>query len=389
MKKVIYVLNSTYLLGGASKSFLLLLNGIAQCGMHPIVIVPDRNGLYSVLVQMGIEVIDITYRNNTYPHYNSLKDILLFLPRLFARRLVNWNAVRKLYAQFSNSEISLVHTNVSVIDIGFRLAQRLHVPHVYHIREYGDLDFHEIYYPTSVAFHAMWCKSSYSICITKHIQSHHGLTGDSKSVVIYNGIDVPPVDIDSLLKEDYFLFAGRIDESKGVHVLLEAYANYLQHSSLQRRLVIAGDPDKMAYLKKLQRFIKEYQIENKVKFLGGRKDIYELMQHAIAIVIPSRFEGFGRCMAEAMMNGCLVVAHNTAGLKEQFDNGVLVTGREIGLRYMTTSELSERLIQIDSMTNKDMKQYMADAYQTAYSLYTSQINVQSVYRFYNQIIAKG
>lgn len=383
---VVYILNSTYPFGGSFKSFMSMLEGLMEHEVNPIVVVPDEDGIYKVLQEKNIKTVVTCFRPNTYPHRSTLKDLIWFIPKLIARRIVNRRAVSYLVKTLQNKQIDLVHTNVSVIDIGLRLARKIGVSHVFHIREYGDLDFHEIYYPTFSAFHLILKEKSYSICITKHIQEHHGLVNNPKSIVVYNGIDVPTIDVTSLSKEGYFLFAGRIDASKGLHVLLKAYADYILHSSVKRQLLIAGDLDKIAYYDHLQQIIKEHNLSSQVKFLGGRKDIYQLMQRAAAIVIPSRFEGFGRCMAEAMMNGCLVIGHNTAGLKEQFDNGLDFSGREIGLRYMTVPELSMRLLQVDKMTNEEMQQYTMNAYATAHALYPSSVNVERIYQFYNQII---
>ena len=41
MLNVVYVLNSTYALGGASKSFVSMLSGLMERGVHPIVVLPD------------------------------------------------------------------------------------------------------------------------------------------------------------------------------------------------------------------------------------------------------------------------------------------------------------------------------------------------------------
>lgn len=45
------------------------------------------------------------------------------------------------------------------------------------------------------------------------------------------------------------------------------------------------------------------------------------MNRATALIVPSPFEAFGLITAEAMFNKCLVIGKDTAGTKEQFDNG--------------------------------------------------------------------
>lgn len=387
MLNVMYVVNSTYALGGASKSFVSMLDGLKDKGVHPIVVLPDREGLFQVLQSRGIECVVSCFRPSTYPHNRStLKDILLFLPKLAARLVVNRRTVACLEKVLKDRDVRLVHTNVSVVDVGFRFARRMGIPHVYHVREYADLDFHEIYFPCSRVFHRHLRRDSYSICITKNIQAHHGLAGNPASVVVYNGVAVPEVDIFSLEKDGYFLFAGRIDASKGLHVLLQAYAAYAAQSDAPRELWIAGESGNEAYYHRMRRQVEQAAWGARVKFLGGREDIFALMQRAAAIVIPSRFEGFGRCMAEAMMNGCLVVAHDTAGLKEQFDNGVEMTGKDIGLRYTTQEELLDCLKRVDAMTEAQSAEMRDNACKVARALYAPAVNVGRIYQFYNQIL---
>lgn len=387
MMNVVYVLNTTYLFGGSVRSFLSMLDGLQGKGVKPTVVVPDNGGVCQVLKERGIEVIPVCFRPNTYPHNRSTaKDILLFLPKLLARRVVNRRAVARLSRLLASRPIDLVHTNVSVLDVGLRLSRRLGVPHLFHVREYGFLDFRQIYYPWPGAFRALLRKASYSVCITKHIQECHGLAGNVRSRVIYNGIDVPEMEEPVKDREGYFLYAGCIDPSKGLHVLVEAFAGYAAHSARQRELWVAGDVADSGYYERIRAFVTKKGLERRVKFLGGRKDIFRLMQRAEAIVIPSRFEGFGRCMAEAMMNRCLVIAHDTAGLKEQFDNGREMTGREIGLRYKTTEELRACLEQVDSLPADGLEELRRRAYEVARALYTPEVNIDRVFRFYEEIM---
>ena len=68
---ILYILHSTYPLGGASKSFLTLIKGVQEQGHTPIVVTPDEEGVAITLRQMGVEVITIPFRTNTYPDLRS------------------------------------------------------------------------------------------------------------------------------------------------------------------------------------------------------------------------------------------------------------------------------------------------------------------------------
>lgn len=112
------------------------------------------------------------------------------------------------------------------------------------------------------------------------------------------------------------------------------------------------------------------------------------MQRAKAIIIPSRFEGFGRVMPEAMAVGCLTIARDTGGTHEQLENGLSVTGKEISLRFTTVNELTERLIQVDGMSKQTVEGYRNRAAQTVEVLYTNDSYGAQVLAFYTEILTK-
>lgn len=383
---IAYILNSTVSNGGATKSFMMMLRGVMNKGVTPFVIVPDTNGIYQDLVSLQIPVLPITFRTNSFPTVNSLKDIILFLPRLFARLIVNKRAIGKIVSFLSDKNIDIIHSNVSIITPGYQAARRLHLPHIFHIREYVDKDFNIHYIPSIHRLrNLLQSPSTYSICITKDIQRHHGLTESPKSRVIYNGIRPAAKDIPSFRKKGYLLYAGRIQSAKGITELLDSYLSYTKVTECPLPLYIAGGTVNKHFYASLLRFVESNHITHLVKFLGDRNDIELLMQEATAIVIPSRFEAFGRCMAEAMFNGCLVISKNTGGSKEQMDNGQQLEGGEIALRYNTSDELT-LLLESVTKQNDIYQPYINRAFHAVNSLYASEINAEKVYQFYEDIL---
>lgn len=383
--KILYLLNYTLPLGGATKSFLILLDRIIGKGFCPIVVVPNKDGIYELIKQKGINIICVPFRDATYPWTRNIRDLILFLPRLFGRIWLNWKAVKKLQKELENEEIDIIHSNVSVIDIGYRLSRQLHIPHIYHIREFGDLDFAMHYYPSKRHFQKLLNSTeSYSVCITKAIQRHHKQSSNPNSVVIYNGIHNA---IDSICdiekkKKRYFLFAGRIEPSKGVDDLLEAYSKY--HGTVP--LYLAGYYNVNSdYFKKIKAILANNDLSDRVHLLGGRDDIEELMRNALALIVPSHFEAFGRSMAEAMFNNCLVIGHDTEGTKEQFDNGRALIGKEIGLRYSSVEELTNRLMEAEVMESAHYKEYTHNALHTVNSLYSTEVFIENICHFYHRI----
>jgi glycosyltransferase involved in cell wall biosynthesis len=120
--------------------------------------------------------------------------------------------------------------------------------------------------------------------------------------------------------------SASIREDKGLLVAVDTVGN------LPERVVlwITGAIDDLAaqpFLSGLHRRIDELGIADRVKFIGRREDIFEMMQRADLILVPSLCEeGFGLVAAEAMLLERPVMVSNRGGLPE-------VVGHESGLTF--------------------------------------------------------
>lgn len=380
---VVYILSSAT--GGGFKSFMNLLEELMKKGVNPVVVLPEKNEIHEILSGMGVPTIIVTYRYDTYPPCATMKEKLYFLPKLIARRIVNYYAVVKVARILSESNVDMIHTNVSVIGIGHYIAERLKVPHVYHIREYGDLDFNYKYFPSKKNF-VKRLTSGYSICITKDIQKHFNQNTNAKSVVIYNGVQKRIEMVPDKPRGDYFLYMGDILPAKGTDILVKAYSEYVKMSQKPLPLYLAGRVAVKTYAEEIHEYIKHNHLEGSIFFLDKQKDVKKLIRGANAIVIPSINEGFGRCMPEAMFCGCLAIAHNTGGSKEQLDNARAITGRDVALHYDGPSELPRLLLQAEEMTDKERESYVRSAFEVVNQLYTNEKNSNDVLRFYESIL---
>ena len=385
---VLYIVNSTTPFGGATKSFLALLRYAVDNGVTPVVLLPDADGVYHLLKQMGIQTIVLKYSPDIYPKSRTLWQKALFLPLIAVRRIRHRNTVGKLLSFVRENKIDIIHSNTSVVSVGYDVAMRLGIPHVYHIREYADKDFDMKYFPSSKAFHAsLHNPMSYTICITTDVQRHHGLTGDCNSRVIYNGIsetDTTPV---FNRAGDYFLYAGRVEPCKGIKELVTAYKAYCEDTAVPLPLLIAGEVFSNGLRDDLESLLLSCdKARDNVKFLGPRKDVQALMRNARAIIIPSLYEAFGRCMPEAMLCGCLAIAHDTAGTKEQLDNGLKMHGENIALRYDTVQQLAEHLQNVSERPVDYYLDMKRRAYMTVKQMYDTQSYADSILSFYEQIM---
>ncbi|MQA88827.1 MAG: glycosyltransferase [Gemmatimonas sp.] len=125
---------------------------------------------------------------------------------------------------------------------------------------------------------------------------------------------------------DYLLYFGRLDwVHKGLDVLLRAMAAVIRTDPDVRLKVAGRGKDADRVLEAAQ----ELGIRDNVELVGAVDDgtRAELLAGAQAMLMPSRFEGFGMAAAEAMAAGVPLIASRAGSLPEVVDppeGGVLV-----------------------------------------------------------------
>lgn len=123
-------------------------------------------------------------------------------------------------------------------------------------------------------------------------------------------------------------FVGRLVESKGCGVLLQAFARLVERGELPSdcRLFMVGDGPERESLKQRAR---EAGLESRVVFTGhvSNAEARAVMRRARLLAAPSRHEAFGLVALEAMAEGTCVIASDTSGFTDFMkdgENGLLV-----------------------------------------------------------------
>ena len=129
--------------------------------------------------------------------------------------------------------------------------------------------------------------------------------------------DIREYDVRHIAKKDYFIFVGNIKAHKGLATLLKGY-EMAQQRGLTSKLLIVGSSEKFRTSdRELSSLLNKM---NNVEFTGWVDDykLCELIASAKALVLPSRYEGFGIPPMEALYLGTNAIISDIPVLKEVY-----------------------------------------------------------------------
>ena len=220
--------------------------------------------------------------------------------------------------------------------------------------------------------------------VKKRLCNDLGIT-ELKVRVVHNGIQLAPFDVptDSNLRgllvnghERPIVFTpARLHPQKGHTYLLEAAAQIPD-----ALFVLAGDgPDRDS----IKQLVRRLGLEARVRFLGQRQDIPQLLASCDLFVLPSLYEGLPISVLEAMAAGKPVIATATGGTDEAVVNGS--TG--ILVPPGNSTELAAAIRRL--LTDRGLAaQFGAAGRSRAKQMFSSDSMVCGVTRVYDELIKK-
>ena len=173
---------------------------------------------------------------------------------------------------------------------------------------------------------------------------------EEKIIRIYNpfniekirrGKDIIENESKKYLQENYIVAVSRLVEGKGREDLVEIYNELYKKEEIEEKLYILGEGPVSV---KLEKRIKELNLEDKIILIGQKKNPLPWMKNAKIFVHTSYGEGFGLVFIESMISGTPVIAYDCpTGPKDILGKnqyGVLV---KTGDREKFEDELSKLL----------------------------------------------
>ena len=277
MKIIQFIASRGY--GGAEKVFVDLCNElILRDGFEVEVILLLNNKISSLL------------NNKIKIHY--IKDRSRYNPFLYLqlKKIVNGNLIHTHSAK-ATEIIYFLSFFVDCLQIGTK-----------HNSRKGKV-FNRIKYVTAV-----------SKDVSKTIKN--------TSKVIYNGIKYLP--IKETVNNNCFTICsvGRLDKIKGFDILI----NELSLLDQDFILNIVGEGDEKEYLNSI---INEKGLEKKVKLLGFKTNIPQILADSDLIIMSSHSEGFSILMIESIFYGKVFISTNVSGCNEILTDKLLIDGFNI------------------------------------------------------------
>jgi len=384
--RVLYVLDEQ----GGGGSFHSLREMIRQLsrrhGVEPVLLASRESEHVSDLRDDGVPVVLAPYGSFMQSRPSAAWKVPVKYVGCAARYWVGAGmAPRKAEEGFDLGSVDLVHSNINRVDVGATIAARHGVPHVQHIREFGDSDFACWSYRRMPGKHVSDGADAV-ICISNAVRDHWVRTmglDPSKARVVYNGVDqsrfVPKAERgDGMVR---FVMVGNLIEAKGQLTAVRAFAALPPELRGKAALDLYGEGSE-DYMSRIRDLIDQSGLKGSVSLRGRTDDVPEVLSHYDVGIVGSRAEGFGRVTVEYLAAGLDVLATDAGANREILTDSQGEIGRFF--RYGDAEELS-RLMAEAIAADYNLEDYMRNTKRAGE--FTAQKNAEGVWQVYEDALA--
>jgi glycosyltransferase involved in cell wall biosynthesis len=316
--------------GGAERSLLETIDVLAERGVDCRVVVPERGYLSAELRRRGVPCHVIPY--TWWMGHDTTRW------KRYVKQFVNAIMERVLTVRLKRWTCDVVYSNSITVPVGAFAARRSGLPHVWHIHEFG-FEHHGLTYEPGHAFAMKLVGELSDACIaasTALEQKYQESIPPEKVRVIYQPVRPPPASpVMRAGPADGFrcIMVGALHAAKGHEDAIRAVA-HLAGIGQSVELSIVGDGDP-ASRRRLVSMAATNGVAELVTFHGFIDDPYPYIRRSSAVLVCSRYEGFGRVAVEGMLCGRPVIGASSGGtaelVREGFNGLLYEPGDHIGL----------------------------------------------------------
>lgn len=368
-------------LNGASLSLLGIIDEIADEN-NIYVLSPYKEGDFvDELKKRNVKIFFSTYKR--WKAYKPSKKYAWIAKKILCllRCQINYISALRLKNVIIKEKIEIIHSNTSVMNIGGILSKISGIPHVWHIREFGEEDFNFNYlYSKKYTLNFMKENSDSIITVSKALYSKYENDLDkNKMTVIYNGVNLKNIyekDFNISKNNINIIICGAISKAKGQKDAVLAINEIVKRGYNDLTLSIAGNGD----TEEIVNLIETFNLSDKIKLLGRVNNLNDIRKDIDLELVCSKCEAFGRVTIEAMMSMIPVIGANTGGTKELIKDGYN------GMLYKQGDylDLADKI----EMFMKDRSRIESmgrNAYEFS-KKFTAELNASQIYRVYKKII---
>lgn len=324
---------------------LHIINSLHTGGAEKLLV--DSLPLY---IQHGLEVDLLLLNDERTPFYNKLEST--FKGKILCTNTSSYYHLSNIIqiAKYLNDyDIIHVHLFPSLYWVACaKLLSRTTAPLIFTEHSTNNKRINNFFFRQidKIIYKQYWQISAITPEVKFSLTNNLGISNE-KVTVIYNGIDISRIQsAQSYSKSVFFVFINSIlliqvssfQVQKDQKTLIEAMkflpTNYV--------LLFVGDgilrkecEDQTALL----------GLSDRVKFLGVRMDVPELLKTADIVIQSSNWEGFGLAAVEGMAAGKPVIASNVEGLKD------IVNGNGLIFKKGNAENLASQIL---SLEDKDL-----------------------------------
>ena len=170
---------------------------------------------------------------------------------------------------------------------------------------------------------------------------------------------------------------ARLVPQKDFPTLLKAFQSFLTKFSDSRLLVVGTG----VLEKQLIKLSEQLGINEQVTWYGKTNDVKSLIQQMDLFVLPSKYEGFGLVLLEAVQAGTPVIAARNSAIPEVLgtdSEGLFTTGK--------SDELFQKLVKFH---DSSLRENLAGEQRTRLEIFNPATMIKSMNKSYEDVMVKG
>lgn len=355
-----------------------------------------KNGVNpSVVTLLDGDIGQVLKRNNIPCHIvggfpwttkNNTKAIIRYIKSV-RNVVVNWFAAIKIVRICKDEQIDIIHTNSSVVNVGAMAARLSGIPHIWHVREFGDQDYHlQFYFGRQKAIRYMEKHSDEIVTISNVLQQYYKpYIGDPiKWRTIYDGVEYRNyiTETKKVDKKLSILFMGVLQDTKNQMELLEALDILINREQCEDVEVFFCGGNQGVYADKMKKYAEEHGLGKYVQFAGNVNDVRPFLEKCNVGITASKMEAFGRVTIEYMYAKLCVVASDSGA-------NVEILNDEVALKYELghAEDLANCLKRL-YFDNNLVEKLAENGYKYAMAHFTAERNANDILSEYKRIISE-